>query len=450
MTTTAKPPLSFWQIWNISFGFMGIQFGWGLQMANMSAIYEMLGAREDQLAMLWIAAPLTGLIIQPIVGQMSDKTWGRWGRRKPYFLVGAVLSSLALVLMPNSSALWMAVGLLWLLDGAINVTMQPFRAFVADLLPEKQQARGFAVQTVLIGIGAMVSSALPWMLKHWFGYSDEVGGGRLIPETVELAFYLGAAVLLVCVVYTIFTTKEYPPEDMKAFEAEKARTKGLWGSCREVLGALTAMPAVMRQLAWVQLFSWGALFCMWTYFVPTVARKVFGAADASDPLYSEGASWAGVCFSAYNGVALAMAFVLIWLVERYSPKWIHAVSLVLGGLGLAAVPYLTTPNLLMLSMLGVGIAWASILSMPYAMLASAIPQGKMGVFMGLFNLFIVIPQVLVALFSGFFVEHAFAGDSSQMVVVGGVFFILGGLLTQRVQYLHATDNQGVVAGSGGH
>lgn len=437
-TETKKPPLSFWQIWNISFGFMGIQFGWGLQMANMSAIYEMLGAREDQLALLWIAAPLTGLLVQPIVGHMSDKTWGRWGRRKPYFLIGAVISSIALVLMPNSSALWMAVGLLWVLDGAINTAMQPFRAFVADLLPTKQQAKGFAVQTVLIGIGAMVSSALPWMLANWFGMSAEVSAERAIPQTVEWAFYIGAAVLLICVVYTVFTTKEYPPEDLEAFEKEKAANKGLWNNTKEVFGSLSAMPEVMRQLAWVQLFSWAALFSMWTFFVPTVARKVFGATDASDPLYQEGASWAGVCFSAYNGVALVMAFVLIWLVNKISPKWIHAISLIIGGIGLGIVPYLTTPNMLMLSMLGVGIAWASILSMPYAMLASAIPENKMGVFMGLFNLFIVIPQVLVALFSGFFVEHAFSGDSSQMVVVGGIMFVIGGLLTKRVNYSHAT------------
>ncbi len=416
---------------------MGIQFGWGLQMANMSAIYEMLGAREDQLALLWIAAPLTGLIIQPIVGHMSDKTWGRWGRRKPYFLIGAVISSLALVAMPNSSTLWMAVGLLWVLDGAINVTMQPFRAFVADLLPEKQQAKGFSIQTVLIGIGAMVSSALPWILAHWFGYSNEVSAERKIPETVEMAFYIGAAVLLICVLVTVFKTKEYPPEDLEAFEAEKAKSKGLMNGAKEVLGSLGNMPEVMRQLAWVQVFSWSALFAMWTFFVPTVARKVFGATDATDPLYQEGASWAGVCFSAYNGIALVMAFLLIWLVSRVSPKHIHAFCLLLGGIGLASVPYLPTPNMLMLSMVGVGIAWASILSMPYAMLASAIPEGKMGVFMGLFNLFIVIPQVLVALLSGLFVEHLFAGDSSHMVVAGGIFFVIAAMLMKRVNYVHA-------------
>ncbi len=435
-TSTAKTPLSFWQIWNISFGFMGIQFGWGLQMANMSAIYEMLGAQEHQLALLWIAAPLTGLLVQPIVGHMSDKTWGRWGRRKPYFVIGAVISSIALVLMPNSSALWMAVGLLWVLDGAINTAMQPFRAFVADLLPKKQQARGFSIQTVLIGIGAMVSSALPWMLANWFGMSAETSPERAIPQTVEWAFYIGAAVLLICVIYTVCTTKEYPPEDLEAFKAEKAKGKGLMNGAKEILGSLGNMPDVMRQLAWVQVFSWAALFAMWTFFVPTVARKVFGAVDASDPLYQEGASWAGVCFSVYNGVALVMAFALIALVQRYSPKLIHGVCLVIGGVALGVVPFLSTPNMLMLSMFGVGIAWASILSMPYAMLASSIPEGKMGVFMGLFNLFIVIPQVLVALLSGLFVEYMFEGDSSYMIVVGGVFLVIGGLLTKRVSYQH--------------
>ncbi len=433
------PTFSFWQIWNISFGFMGIQFGWGLQMANMSAIYEMLGAQEHQLALLWIAAPLTGLIVQPVVGHMSDNTWGRWGRRKPYFLIGAIISSLALVAMPNSSALWMAVGLLWVLDGAINVTMQPFRAFVADLLPEKQQAKGFSVQTVLIGIGAMVSSALPWVLANWFGVSSEVNSESQIPQTIEYAFYIGAAVLFLCVLYTILTTKEYPPEDMQAFEARKARSRGLINGAKEVLRTLGKMPEVMRQLAWVQIFSWSALFSMWTFFVPTVAREVFGASGASDPLYQEGVSWAGVCFSLYNGVALLMAFVMIWLVQRYSPKLIHTVSLVMGGIGLGMVPYLSTPELLLLSMLGVGIAWASILSMPYAMLASAVPKDKMGVFMGLFNLFIVIPQVLVALLSGPVVEHLFAQDSSYMVVVGGILFVIGGVLTRRVNYIFVPE-----------
>ena len=434
-----KSNVSFWHIWSISFGFMGIQFGWGLQMANMSAIYEMLGAKESQLALLWIAAPLTGLIIQPLVGHMSDRTWGRFGRRKPYFFVGAVLSSLALVAMPNSSALWMAVGLLWVLDGAINTAMQPFRAFVADQLPEKQQAVGFSVQTVLIGIGAVVSSALPWVLANWFAVSTEVTETNKIPQTVELAFYFGAAVLFICVMVTILLTKEHPPEDMDAFLAEKEQGKGLMNGAKEICGLLLKMPDVMRQLAWVQVCSWCALFCMWTFFSPTIARRVFGAENAQDPLYQEGISWAGLCFSTYNGVALAMAFVLIFLVQRISPKTIHAICLMLGGIGLATAPFMPTPEMLLISMVGVGIAWASILSMPYAMLASAIPSNKMGVFMGLFNLFIVIPQILVALLSGLIVAHVFGGDSGNMVVLGGVFMVLGGILTKNVRYTHVVE-----------
>lgn len=445
-----KQPLSFWSIWNMSFGFMGIQFGWGLQMANMSAIYEMLGAKESELALLWIAAPLTGLLVHPIIGYMSDRTWCSLGRRKPYFLVGAILSSLALVAMPNSSTLWMAVGLLWLLDGAINVAMQPFRSFVADLLPEKQRPFGFTVQTVLIGIGAVVSSALPWILANWFAVPSDAGGDGGISPSVTLAFYIGAVVLLVCVMVTIITTKENPPEDMDAFVKMKAEKGGLLVGTKEILANIGNMPQRMKQLAWVQLFTWAGLFCMWTYFGPAVARAVFGAVDASDPLYNQGIEWVGVCFSMYNGIALIMALIFMGMVHKVSAKTIHIASLTCGGLGLISVLVIDNPNLLLLSMTGVGIAWASILAMPYAMLAGALPQDKMGVYMGIFNLFIVIPQVIVALGSGYLVKHVFEGQSVYALILGGVSMIMAAALTLRVDYIHGESSGEAFAAGGGH
>ncbi len=304
-----KPRLGFWQIWNMSFGFLGIQFGWGLQMANMSAIYEYLGARPDQIPMLWLAAPLTGLIVQPIIGNMSDRTWGRLGRRRPYFLTGAILSSIALILMPNSSALWMAAGLLWILDASINVIMEPFRAFVADLLPDDQRTQGFAMQSLFIGLGAVVASALPWLLTNLAGVTSEAG--HAIPLTVRLSFYVGAVAFLGAVLWTIVSTKEYPPEDLAAFRRMKAQRTGFGGGrCARSARRIAAMPATMRQLALVQICTWFGLFCMWLYFPVAVARNVFGAPDETSPLYREGVEWAGLCFAMYSAVCFAFSFVL--------------------------------------------------------------------------------------------------------------------------------------------
>jgi maltose/moltooligosaccharide transporter len=430
-----KPQLSFAQIWKLSFGFLGIQFGWGLQMANMSPIYERLGAKESELGLLWIAAPLTGLLVQPIVGHLSDRTWNSLGRRKPYFLVGALLSTLALIAMPNSGALWMAVGLLWILDASINVTMEPFRAFVADLLPEKQRPLGFSVQTVLIGIGAVVSSSLPFFLTNVFGVSSKAATGQ-IPDSVRLAFYIGAAVLFVCVMVTILTTKEYPPEDQGDFERMKESTAGLAGNVREITGAIAAMPQRMKQLAWVQMFTWGGLFCMWTYFSPAVARHVFGATDPKSELYTAGTDWGGVCFSVYNGVALAMAFLLLGLVRKISPKTLHSIGLLCGAVGLLSVLVIKNKYALFASMTGVGIAWACILALPYAMLAGALPEEKMGTYMGVFNFFIVIPQVVVALGSGWLVQNLFQGQSVYALALGGGLMALAALLVRRVDYTH--------------
>jgi maltose/moltooligosaccharide transporter len=425
-----KPRLSFWQIWNMSFGFFGIQFGWGLQMANMSAIYQYLGAKEDQIAWLWIAAPLTGLIVQPLVGHFSDRTWTGLGRRRPYFLVGAILSTLALIAMPNSGALWMAAGLLWVLDASINITMEPFRAFVGDMLPKDQRKSGFAMQSLLIGLGAVLSSALPYMLTNWFGVRSE-GGNGTIPQTVRLAFYVGSVVFIMAVIYTIATTREYPPDDMEAFRRMNRESAGLGNAIREIFAGIGSMPKPMRQLAIVQFFTWFALFCMWIYFVPAVATKVFGGAPGS-PEFQAGNEWGGVCFSVYNGTAFFFAFVLLALVRTFSARSIHRVCLIAGGAGLVLAVAFPQKYALLFSMLLVGIAWASILSMPYAMLSNAIPAAKMGFYMGVFNFFIVLPQILASVGLGTLMRVVLGDNPMNAVLLGGCSMILAGLCVTLV------------------
>jgi len=417
----------------MSFGFLGIQFGWGLQMANMSAIYEYLGAKPDQIPMLWLAAPLTGLLVQPIIGHMSDRTWGPLGRRRPYFLVGAILSSLALILMPNSSVLWMAAGLLWILDACINISMEPFRAFVADLLPEEQRTRGFAMQSLFIGLGAVVASALPWMLTNWFHIKEGSAGGHAIPLTVRYAFYLGAAAFLGAVLWTIFSTNEYPPEDLDAFQRMKTEKAGLGHGIQEILFAIVEMPPTMRQLAWVQIFSWLGLFCMWLYFGVAVAHNVFGAPDEKSPLYREGVEWGGLCFSMYSVVTFVFSFALVSLSQRTSRKLIHTVCLLCGAVGLLSVAVIHNKWLLLFSMTGVGIAWASILSMPYAILAGALPPSRTGVYMGIFNFFIVLPEIAASLGFGWVMNNVLHNNRLAAVVAGGVFMIIAAILVQRVK-----------------
>jgi maltose/moltooligosaccharide transporter len=441
-----KPPRTFWQIWNMSFGFLGIQFGWGLQMANMSAIYEYLGARADQIPILWLAAPLTGLIVQPIIGHASDRTWGPLGRRRPYFLAGAILSSSALILMPRSSALWMAAGLLWVLDACINISMEPFRAFVADLLPEFQRTRGFAMQSLFIGLGAVVASALPYLLTNVFHVASR--GGSSIPFTVRLAFYIGAAAFLGAVLWTIFTTKEYPPDNLAEFQRQKAEHGGLIASAREILVSIGGMPRTMRQLAWVQICTWLGLFCMWLYFPVAVARNVFGAPDTNSALYSAGVEWAGVCFGMYSLVCFGFSFLLPAMARLWGRKTTHSLCLICGGLGLLSVAIIHDKYPLLLSMAGVGIAWASTLAMPYSILAGSLPPNKTGVYMGIFNFFIVIPEITASLLFGWVMGHLLHNNRLAAVVAGGVFFLLAAVLTQRVEDLYdARQPSSSVAGN---
>jgi len=448
-----KPHLSIWQIWNMSFGFFGIQFGWGLQMANMSAIYEFLGAKADQIPILWLAAPLTGLLVQPIVGHMSDRTWCALGRRRPFFLTGAIFASLALLLMPHSPSVLIAALLLWVLDFSVNISMEPFRAFVGDMLPDEQRAQGFAMQSLLIGFGAVLASSLPWMMTNWCGVSSAplakeavdtvretltvtlsgLTGNAAIPATVRYSFAIGAAVFFCAVLWTIFSTKEYPPEDMEAFRTMKAKSAGFGAHMKELARAFAEMPRTMKQLAWVQLFTWFGLFCMWIYFAVAVAHYIFGASDHTSKLFSDGIQWGGICFSVYNAVCFAFSFILIWLSRRVSPKMIHLVCLLCGGLGLLSVSFVHDKLLLLLPMIGVGVAWASIVSMPYAMLSGALPSDKMGVYMGIFNFFIVIPQIAASLGLGW-VMRSFLHDNSMLaVMMGGVSMIIAALLVLRVE-----------------
>ena len=427
-----KPRKSFWQIWNISFGFLGIQFGWGLQMANMSAIYEYLGARADQIPILWLAAPLTGLIVQPIIGHSSDNTWSWLGRRRPYFLTGAILSSCALILMPRSSVLWMAAGLLWILDSSINISMEPFRAFVADLLPEEQRTQGFAMQSLFIGLGAVVASVLPWLMTNVFHVGSE-HGPHAIPLTVRLSFYIGAAAFFMAVLWTVITTSEYPPADLNAFLQKKSEHRGIGSHASEIFEAIGQMPATMRQLAPVQLLTWLGLFCMWLYFPVAVAHNIFGADDPKSPQYQAGVEWGGNCFAVYSLVCFLFSFALPGLARRLGRKHTHTLCLLCGALGLMSVTVIHNKYALLLSMAGVGVAWASTLSMPYAVLAASLPPARTGVYMGIFNFFIVTPEILASLFFGWIMIHLLNNNRIYAVVAGGVFMMIAAALMQRVK-----------------
>jgi len=419
-----KPRLSFGQIFNMSFGFLGIQFGWGLQLANMSAVYERLGARSDQVPLLWLAAPVTGLLVQPLIGAMSDRTWGPLGRRRPYFLTGAVLASIALVFMPTVSTLWMAAGLLWILDASINISMEPFRAFVADKLDASQRTAGFVMQSFFIGIGASMANALPFFFSR-LGVSGSTASG--IPLSVKYSFQIGAIVFLCCVLWTVVTTSELPPEDAAALHRARQRS-GARTLLREIGEAFREMPATMRQLAVVQLFTWLGLFCMWLFFVPATARHVFGATDPQSALYTKGMEWGGFAFSFYSITCFVVALLLPRLASATSRKQVHVAALVCGAIGLASTYMIHDRYMLLLTMVGVGIAWASILSMPYAILSTALPASRMGVYMGIFNFFIVIPEIIASVAFGPLIRVAFGENNPNapiyIVMLGGVCLLV--------------------------
>ena len=420
---TNKPRLSLWQIFNMSFGFLGIQIGFALQGANMSRIFQTLGASEDQIPGLWLAAPLTGLIIQPIIGHMSDRTWTRFGRRKPYFFLGAVLSCFALVWMPYSSALWIAAGMLCILDASINISMEPFRALVADKLPDEQRTIGFTMQSILIGLGAVVASLMP-VIFTWLGVSNSAAKG-VIPNSVKYSFFIGAACFMAAIIYTNVTTPEYPPEDLEAFEREKKQSKGLFAAIAEIFQSIITMPKTMIEIALVQLFTWFALFAMWTNSTPAITAHVFHSSDPTSNAYNDGANFVGICFGVFNGVTAIVGFLIPALANKIGRKYTHMLCLLIGSAGLLSIYFVDDKYMLLGSYALIGIAWASILSMPYAMLSAALPAKKVGVYMGLFNMFICIPQIVASLGGLNFLTHHLIGPSAiHGIVLAGILMAL--------------------------
>ena len=423
-----KPRLGFWQIWNMCFGFFGIQFGWSLQMGNMSAIYEYLGASPEQIPGLWLAAPMTGLIVQPIIGYMSDRTWHpKLGRRRPYFLIGAILSSLALFIMPNASVIWMAAGTLWILDSCINISMEPFRAFVADNLDEKQRPFGFAMQSMFIGLASFIAGYLPQKLVEWFGVSRDKSGGA-IPQNIMLSFYIGGAVFLISVLYTVFRSKEYPPTDPNWKEKLNESNKGISGGIKEIVTSIKEMPDQMKRLALVNFLTWPGLFLMWFYYSTGVAADIFGGdpKNTSD-VYTKGLEYANTTSAILNLVTFAFSFTLPFWVSKLGKKYTHTVCLLVGGAGLIMVNHIHEASFLYLAMGMVGIAWASILSMPYSMLAGCLPEGKIGIYMGIFNFFIVLPEIIASLFFGKIMENVLHNDRLLAVQIGGCLLILAAI-----------------------
>ncbi|MBG6132187.1 maltose/moltooligosaccharide transporter [Aquimarina sp. EL_43] len=438
-----KRKLSFWEIWNMSFGFLGIQFGFALQGGFMSRIFQTLGAEKDAIPLLWIAAPLTGLLVQPIIGYLSDRTWSpRWGRRRPYFLIGAVLSSIALFLVPHSPTLWVAAGFLWILDASINISMEPFRALVADKLPESQRSYGFVTQTLIIGIGTWVASNLPWMISQ-MGVSDAAPNG-VIPMSVKIAFAIGAFVFLASILYTVFTTSEYPPEDMEEFEREKKKKNQF---IPDILNNIGSMPLTMKKLGLIQFFSWFAFFTMWSLANPALTEHVFNtpapvesafnmdvpesaaAFEKANTAFQKSSNEVGRYMGMYGLSSMAFALILTFYTsrKRINRKWVHLGSLVLGGFGFISMYFIPSPEWLFLSFTLVGFAWGSILSMPYAMLSSAVDPKKMGVIMGIFNMFIVIPQIIAAVGGVNFAYKLIGNETINAMLVAGISLIIAGM-----------------------
>ena len=438
--TAIKKELSFWQIWNMSFGFLGIQFGFALQGGFMSRIFQTLGADKDAIPFLWIAAPLTGLLVQPIIGYLSDQTWSpKFGRRKPFFFIGAVFSTIALFFAPYSSTLWMAAGALWILDASINISMEPFRALVADKLPDSQRSYGFVVQTLIIGIGTWIASNLPWFMTK-LGVPNTAAPG-VVPDSVKNAFAIGALVLFASILYTIFTTEEYPPEDLEKFEAEKK--KGFLSGVQEIFKNISGMPKVMKQLGLVQFFSWFAFFTMWSFATPAITEHVFGVTDTSSAAYNDAADSVGNYLGTYGLVSMFYALALAFVTSKFkiNRRLLHLVSLLAGACGFISIYFVTAPWMLHLSFMLVGISWASILSMPYAMLSSSVEPKKMGVFMGIFNMFIVMPQIIAALGGVNFLYKLIFGEAViNTMLLAGLLLILAAFSNLLIQDKRATHD----------
>lgn len=437
-----KPRLNFWQIWNMSFGFLGIQFGFALQGGFMSRIFQTLGAEKDAIPLLWIAAPLTGLLVQPIVGYLSDRTWHpTFGRRKPFFFIGAVLSTAALFFAPYSSALWMAAGSLWILDASINISMEPFRALVADKLPDSQRSYGFVVQTLIIGIGTWVASNLPWMMTQ-IGVPNTAEAG-IIPDSVKFAFGIGAVILLSSILFTIFKTEEYPPEDLLTFQKENEESKGFFNGFKEIFKNIAEMPMVMKKLGLVQFFSWFAFFTMWSFATPAITEHIFKSTDTASIAYNNAADSVGNYLGTYGLVSMFFALILAFVTSKMqiNRKLVHMFSLIAGGFGFILIYYISEPWMLHICFALVGIAWASILSMPYAMLSGAVNPKQMGVYMGIFNMFIVVPQIVAALGGiNFMYKFLFGEEVIFTMVLAGTSLILAGLCNLLITDRGATHD----------
>jgi maltose/moltooligosaccharide transporter len=434
--TQEKPRLSFWQIWNMSFGFLGIQFGFALQNGNASRILTTFGADVEHLSWFWLAAPLTGMIVQPIIGYYSDRTWTSLGRRRPYFLAGSILAATALMFMPNAQVLagllpplYVGAGILMIMDASFNVAMEPFRALVADLLPTDQRTLGFSIQTFLIGIGAVLGSWLPYIFAEFFDVSKVATEGA-VPYNVTLSFYVGAVIFLVAILWTVTTTKEFPPDKEYLKEESSSGRKGI----SQIVSDFAKMPKTMKQLGWVQFFSWFALFSMWVFSTSAIATHVYGLpqSDRSSATFNDAANWVGIIFGVYNGVSAIYALLLPFIAAKLGRKLTHSVSLIAGGLGLISIYFIHDPNLLLFSMIGVGMAWASILAMPYAMLAGAIPPQKMGIYMGVFNFFITLPQIINGIVGGPIVKYLYGSQAIYALVMAGVFLLIAAFCVRFV------------------
>ncbi len=423
-----KPRLSFWEIFNMSFGFLGIQFGFALQNANASRILLTFGADLHQLSWFWLVAPITGMLIQPLIGFMSDKTWNRFGRRRPYFLAGAFMTSLALILMPNAphfagyiAPMFIGGGMLMIMDASINISMEPFRALVADKLPDEQHSLGFSMQTLLIGIGAVAGSWLPYILTNYLGISSSPSADGLVSQNIILSFYIGAAILLGAILWTVISTKEYPPEfyedELKSNEPEEK----------------FKIPKVMWQLLIVQFFSWFALFSMWVYTTPAVAQHFYGTTDPNSLAYQEAGNWVGILFGIYNGVSAIIALSIPIIASKIGRRLTHSLALAMGGISFLSFYFITDSNLLVIPMIGIGFAWGSILAMPYAMLANSLPPKKMGMFMGLFNMSITIPQIINGIFGGLILKYFFNSDPMFSILMAGVLMLLGAISTVFIE-----------------
>ncbi len=439
-----KRKLSFWEIWNMSFGFLGIQMGFALQNANASRILQIFGAHVEELSWFWIIAPLMGLIVQPIIGHYSDNTWGRFGRRKPFFLTGAILASIGLVLMPQANiftailpSLWVGAGMLMIMDASFNIAMEPFRALVGDNLRNDQRTAGFSIQTALIGFGAVIGSAMPYILTKYLGITNQAAIGQ-VPLNLTLSFIIGAVILIASIMVTLFSTKEYSPNEMKQFDEEKNNPIPLdteQSKLSDIFSDFKKMPTTMRQLSWVQFFSWFGLFGMWVFTTPAIAHHIYHLplTDSSSLEYQNAGDWVGILFGVYNLVsALVALFILPRIAQQIGRKKTHSLMLIIGGIGLISIYFMPNENWIVLSMICIGFAWASILAMPYAILAGAIAPKKMGVYMGIFNFFIVIPQIINAIIGGPIVKYIYHGNAIYALLISGFSFIIAALLVYKV------------------